>query len=325
MADLVKKIRTSSGDLQIDYNALANLPTTDTTLAASGQAADAKAVGDALDNMNTRFSNPNLLINSDFRNPINQRGATTYQEASDWTYSIDRWKYFNQMTVQVLAGAVQFASHGTGQSWFMQEFEKELPSDTYTLSVKVSSVSGTCDMKFENSSGVVSEKVIDKTGVTSLTYTGSVNAVTFELDGNGSQLTIEWVKLEQGTIATPFVRRIYAEEVALCRRFYQVETLYNSDVVCYLHKRGQTSYGGIKHFEPMRIIPTVTKSGDFYIEQYNSSGQVYPTMEHQISSIEMTSQWSELRFMIELSTSDPVNYLAVASESVVFRFDAEIY
>lgn len=48
MAQYVKKIRTDAGDLQIDYNALANLPKTDTTLEVSGKAADAKAVGDAI-------------------------------------------------------------------------------------------------------------------------------------------------------------------------------------------------------------------------------------------------------------------------------------
>jgi hypothetical protein len=302
MAEFITKIRTDEGDKQIDYNALANLP-----------------------ELNTMFSNPNLLINSDFRNPINQRGLTTYQEAPNWTYCIDRWKYFNQMTVQVLSGAVKFASHGTGRSWFMQEFENELPSDTYTVSVKVSSVSGTCDMKFENSSGTQLEKVINSTGVTSLTYTGRVGSVVFELNGNDSQLTIEWVKLERGSGTTPFVPRIYAEEIALCKRFYQVETLYRSEIVCCLHKRNNTSYCGIKHFEPMRVVPTVTRNGSFYIEQYNSSGQLYSTMENSISSFEMVSQWSELRFMIEFSTVDPVNYLSVSSDSVVFRLDAEIY
>lgn len=55
MADLIKKIRTEQGDLQIDYSALANLPSI----------------------------NNNLLINSDFRNPVNQRGETTYTEGLD--------------------------------------------------------------------------------------------------------------------------------------------------------------------------------------------------------------------------------------------------
>jgi hypothetical protein len=103
----------------------------------------------------------------------------------------------------------------------MQEFEKELPTDNYTLSVKVSSVSGTCDMKFENSSGVQVEKVIDGTGITTLSFNVVVGAVSFELDGDGSQLTIEWIKLEQGTIATPFVPRLYGEELAVCTKYYR--------------------------------------------------------------------------------------------------------
>ena len=48
MANYVRKIRTESGDLQIDYNALANLPQSDTTLTKSGEFADAKVTGDAV-------------------------------------------------------------------------------------------------------------------------------------------------------------------------------------------------------------------------------------------------------------------------------------
>lgn len=229
MPEYVTKIRTSQGDLPVDYNSLANLP-----------------------ELNTMLSNPNLLINSDFRNPVNQRGATTYQEASDWTYGIDRWKYFNQMTVEVLTGAVKFVSHGTGQSWFMQEFEKELPTDNYTLSVKVSSVSGTCDMKFENSSGVQVEKVIDGTGITTLSFNGAVGAVSFELDGDGSQLTIEWIKLEQGAIATPFVSRSREEELLICRRYYR--KYWTSMVFPQFY---ESQYYGFVFDAPMRVDPTV--------------------------------------------------------------------
>lgn len=65
MAQHITRIRTASGDLQIDYNALANLPNiseavedildnksllqgTDSTLSQAGQAADAKAVGERI-------------------------------------------------------------------------------------------------------------------------------------------------------------------------------------------------------------------------------------------------------------------------------------
>ena len=48
MANYVKKIRTESGEMQIDYEALANLPQSDATLTKSGSFADAKATGDAI-------------------------------------------------------------------------------------------------------------------------------------------------------------------------------------------------------------------------------------------------------------------------------------
>lgn len=48
MANYIKKIRTDIGDLQIDYEALVNLPKSDTTLSKSGKFADAKVVGDKI-------------------------------------------------------------------------------------------------------------------------------------------------------------------------------------------------------------------------------------------------------------------------------------
>ena len=48
MSNLIKKIRTQSGDAQIDYESLANLPVPDKTLTQEGKAADAKEVGDRL-------------------------------------------------------------------------------------------------------------------------------------------------------------------------------------------------------------------------------------------------------------------------------------
>jgi hypothetical protein len=44
-------------------------------------------------NLAEAFTNPNLLINSDFRNPVNQRGKMSYGGVvGSWTkyYSIDR-------------------------------------------------------------------------------------------------------------------------------------------------------------------------------------------------------------------------------------------
>lgn len=62
----VTKVRTNSGDKLIDYNALANLPQSDTTLTKSGKFADAKVVGDTLKNKADKTSIPTKL--SEFEN-----------------------------------------------------------------------------------------------------------------------------------------------------------------------------------------------------------------------------------------------------------------
>jgi hypothetical protein len=296
MSEFVTKIRTDKGDLQIDYNELANLPA-----------------------LNTMFSNPNLLINSDFRYPVNQREATIYQEASDWTYCIDRWKYFNQMTVQVLDGAVKFASHGDGQSWFMQELERELPANNYTLSVKVSSVSGTCDMKFENSNGVQVEKIIDSTGVTTLSFNGSVNAVSFELNGNGSHLTIEWVKLEHGTIATPFVPKSYAQEVSECQRYYT-----KSDGVRISVTHGTNNlYLMIPLSTTLRVWPTVTLGKTEITIVHDDSGDA---TTHTIGSCNVSAV-TNTHIILDITSMYNVSVYKSGCivEGLPIFIDAEIY
>lgn len=300
MSQYITKIRTDKGDLPVDYNALANLPT---------------------------ISNPNLLINSDFRNPINQRNQTIYTGGAPKGYTIDRWcmgdNDFNR-TVEVVSGGILITNPNTEYiGTFQQIFPNTLPQGDYTLSVKVASKSGGASMSCGGSHNST-RKELD-VGINTLTLnSATVNSFVFILATNSS-IKLEWAKLEAGVIATTFSPRIYAEEVALCKGYYQVITLKNTEVACYLHKRNLNEYGGMMSFDQMRTVPTVTKTGDFYVEQYNSTGQVYSITENNFSFLELVPQWSELRFGIGLTTTDPVNYLASASESLVLRFDAEIY
>lgn len=56
MPTLITRIRTDDGDSQIDYDALANLPKSDTTLTQSGKFADAKVTGTAINKLNDAVS-----------------------------------------------------------------------------------------------------------------------------------------------------------------------------------------------------------------------------------------------------------------------------
>lgn len=198
MSQYVTKIRTDAGDLQIDYNALANLP-----------------------ELNTMFSNPNLLINSDFRNPINQRGQTSYTGGG--IYSIDRWMLGNSATLTVQDGSIKFeqSSGATNTGRLVYRFENALPANYYTISVKVLSCNGGASM---DDFGTIADGF---TGVFTATTTSEkeLSSLRFYIAA-GRSLEIEWIKLEQGTVATPFVPRLYDEELMLCKRYYQNINLY---------------------------------------------------------------------------------------------------
>ena len=197
MSQLVKKIRTSAGDCQIDYNALANLPT---------------------------ISNPNLLINSDFRNPVNQRGQTIYYGQATRGYAVDRWCMGAndfERSVEVVGGGVLITNPNTQYvGTFQQVFEKALPQGDYTLSVKVASKTGTSTMSCSGSHNSTRKDLV--VGINTLTLSSAtINSFDIILNTNSS-IKLEWAKLEVGTTATPFSPRPYAEEIAMCRRYFDI-------------------------------------------------------------------------------------------------------
>lgn len=177
-----------------------------------------------LKNSITQLSNSNLLINSDFRNPVNQRGYAIYVGTDNaWNYTIDRWRTQGASLQVKVSETELILTNSSSNSWyFMQKLEKSLPIDNYTFSLNVKSISGDCLIAMEDINGVtIMSKPVTSKGSVNLTGYGAVCGVVFEVKANSS-ISIEWCKLEQGSIATPFVSRLYGEELALCQRYYQV-------------------------------------------------------------------------------------------------------
>ena len=152
------------------------------------------------------LSNPNLLING---------GVAVWQRGESFTiprtgygtgkYTADRWRVWanadstgGNITVTKADDGMHIEADGAGFATYrFEEAEvKKLSGKTVTLSQSVD--------------GVVSS------AVRSFPTTGILN-VTLPASG-----TLNWVKLELGEEATPFVPKGYGEELLACMRYYQV-------------------------------------------------------------------------------------------------------
>lgn len=152
------------------------------------------------------LSNPNLLINGGFA--VWQRGESfTIPRTGYGTgkYTADRWRVWanadstgGNITVTKADDGMHIEADGAGFATYrFEEAEaKKLSGKTVTLSQSVD--------------GVVSS------AVRSFPTTGILN-VALPVSG-----TINWIKLELGEEATPYVPKGYGEELLACMRYYQV-------------------------------------------------------------------------------------------------------
>lgn len=161
------------------------------------------------------FSNPDLLINGDFR--INQRGQNEYPSGAV-KYTVDRWI---RMGCAVTVGSDGITLNTVGNSAngaFGQNIETLEVGKKYTVCINITSLSGTGEVSigtrtdFDN----VGHSNTLKQGVNKITFTATGKWLT--VCSKNVLITIEYVKLEYGEIATPFVPRPYAEELMLCMR-----------------------------------------------------------------------------------------------------------
>lgn len=166
--------------------------------------------------LGAKFSNPNLLINPDFK--INQRDATSYEKQG---YSVDRWKIWNVTVTPSTSGGItvkndKYADTGT----FIQILENATEGDS-TLSCYVTSVTGTVTMFADDNT-----QVVLKQGLNVVHTSNSTKNFSIFLN-RGTSITLKWVKLEQGKVATSFIAPNPAEELEKCLRFSRyIPTIY---------------------------------------------------------------------------------------------------
>lgn len=221
----------------------------------------------------------NLLDNSDFVHPINQRGETSKQ--ASWVYWIDRWLSDTEKTAAQLTSSgihlpatteknlrilqrVPLARIKKGQSYTIA---------AYDASGNVFCVSGVFDgeqLTGDASSGGKYWLSLNKGD--NLTYWYCI------LDAY-ADITVKCTALYEGEYTAetlpPYVPKGYAAELAECLRYYRKIRADTQTFVGYA--ASGNAYAFIPLAQAMRIAPTVTVSGKFYYTLGSAQGTTAET------------------------------------------------
>lgn len=212
--------------------------------------------GQEIDALPNRLGNLNLLINSYFPIPVNQRGHTIYNESGS-VYTIDHWVKRNTVTVSPQSDGLHLTyADDTNLKSIQQPFKnptiQQLVGKTVTVSVLVKDVSfptaPTAYPKFGlysaaskianttavvtgiirgdglwSATGVIDESVLQNDFLNfaacySNTYPGTITIVAAKLELGERQTLAHLVNGEWQLNDIPN----YAEELAKCQRYFQI-------------------------------------------------------------------------------------------------------
>ena len=196
---------------------------------------------------NTGTPNANIIINGDFR--INQEGYVSAAVLAAGSYGHDQWKAGaagGNYSFTQLASSTQ-VTIASGKTLIQPIEDVRVVGGSYVLTW-----TGTAQAR---------------AGVNSLTPSGSYAASPLAIAGQtaGTAMSVEFnagtlgtVKLESGSVATPFVMPDYASELAACRRYYQK---YVGVLVSGYGAAGANQFDTYLISPSMRATPTGSVTG----------------------------------------------------------------
>ena len=182
----------------------------------------------------------NVIINGNFG--INQRGVSGTVTLAAGAYGHDRWKAGASGCTYTFATTNNVTTLTISAGSLIQVIEGlNLYSGTYTLSW-----TGTAQGKIGAGSYAGS-------GVTGAAVGGTNLNIEFNTG------TVSLVQFEQGSVATPFERRPYGTELALCQRYF--ETLPPSSVMFPWASATQVVVSNVSFKVTKRAAPSMTLTG----------------------------------------------------------------
>lgn len=233
----------------------------------------------ALEIAKYNFGQPyNLLDNSDFVHPINQRGETSKQ--ASWVYWIDRWLADTEKTAaQLTSSGIHLPATTEKNLRILQRvpLTRIKKGQSYTIAAYDASGNVLCV------SGVFNGGTLTGDGLS-----GGKHYLSLQ-DGDGStyyycildayaDITVKCMALYEGEYTAetlpPYVPKGYAAELAECLRYYRKIKSNNETFAGYA--TNGMAYAFIP-LQTMRIAPTVTGGGKFYYTLGSAQGTTTET------------------------------------------------
>lgn len=218
------------------------------------------------ENSYNQVGNPNLLDNTNFKNLVNQRGASSY--SLDWKYSIDRWVLLGTYSVSnhtlTFDAGNQTSRFGLDAISYMRQGIEKLDAGTYTLSAGIGDT--VYSHSFVVGSTVASQAwnmgpfyfVYEKFSGVNTQWFGFGVVPGTSSPGN---VSLDWIKLEHGDKATPYVPKGYGAELAECLRYFQ---RVHADWRIYPTLKDMLYRFSQSTLQVMRIKPTISAHGTPY-------------------------------------------------------------
>lgn len=208
----------------------------------------------------------NLLDNSDFRNPINQRGATT---VSSGGYFIDRWAVRQSgMTASLGPSGMTISNSRSNNT--AGYIEQVLPDNvvnstthagkTYTIAAKANGDIVCATATIPNYATIN----VDSANQIMLIYSQSAAKWVARciVNQTGHQMTIEWMALYEGSYTAdtlpPYQPKGYAVELAECKRYYE---LLDSGTSQFVRAYKDDAIAFCVDYSEKRAVPVISMTG----------------------------------------------------------------
>ena len=216
------------------------------------------------------FSNPNLLRNPDFK--INQRGQEEYDAVGG--YCVDCWGIAGDETTKdklvIHSDHVTYQRYLNTGTCLEQVIEK--PERFAGKTVTLSAFTGGSDdyslrIRYNNTRETSAYSLIK--GVSTFTITLpedlTMLSVCLQCRTTGAEVDVYWMKLEIGSVATPFTPPDPATELAKCQRYYMRKTIVASGVYGIALAQTDSVAKIVTHLPvSMRALPSI----DISVEQF---------------------------------------------------------